>query len=561
MRKFLVFLSAFVLLAPGFLLAQDQPLEGTGDESFFESVDVNVVNVEVFVTDKQGNPVTGLTADDFEVFEDRRPVVLSNFYAVEDGRPLREEPAEPSQKPALALQEDAPLLPENQRLFLIVYVDNFNIRPFNRNRVFRELRSFLHQNVGLADQVMLVSYDRSLNIRHPFTSDSSVISRALFDLEKMTGHALSQDSERREVLEAIDRAEEAFEVEWRVRQFAEATYNDLQFTMSALRSFIESIGGLEGRKAILYVSDGLAMSAGEDLFAAVMQKFVNSGAVNRMHDFNAVRQFSQLASLASSNRVSFYTIDAAGLRTESLVAADSRGFETPGLITLLDSTHRSNLQAPLRLMADQTGGQAILNTNNVGPGLERMATDFKTFYSLGYSSAHSSDGRYHRIEVRVKDRTKLRIRHRDGYRAKSPYAQMADGTNSTLLYGFERNPLSIGLRVGKGMPQDQGLFLVPIAIDIPIGKLELVPQGEFHVGRVKIYFTAIDDEERKADVQEVPLPIRIPSEDMATAVDQPYVYRVELQMRGGGQRMAVGVRDEIGATESFVVKSVRVGAS
>ena len=561
MRKSVVFLWALVFLAPVLLFAQDEPVEEQGDEPFFESVDVNVVNVEVFVTDKQGNPVTGLTAGDFEVFEDRRPVALSNFYAVEGGRALRQEPAEAPALPATALLEEPPPLPEDQRLFLIVYVDNFNIRPFNRNRVFRELRSFLHQNVGLADQVMLVSYDRSLNIRHPFTSDSSVVSRALFDLEKLTGHALSQDSERREVLEAIDKAEEAFEVEWRVRQFAESTYNDLQFTLTALRDFIESIGGLEGRKAILYVSDGLAMSAGEDLFSAVMQKFVNSGAVNRMHDFNAVRQFSQLASLASSSRVSFYTIDAAGLRTEGLASADSRGFETPGLMTLLDSTHRSNIQAPLRLMADQTGGLAILNTNNVGPGLERMATDFKTFYSLGYSSAHSSDGRYHQIDVRVKDQKRLKIRHRDGYRSKSPYAKMADGTNSTLLYGFERNPLSIGLRVGKGKPQDQGLFLVPIAVDIPLGKLELVPQGEFHVGRIKIYFTAIDDEERKADVQEVPLPIRIPSDDIGTAVDQPYVYRVELQMRGGGQRMAVGVRDEIGAIESFIVKTVYVGAS
>jgi VWFA-related protein len=567
MRKYLVFLWLVAGLVP-IAWAQEETIaksEGV-DDQFFETVDVNVVNVEVFVTDKQGNPVTGLTADDFEVVEDKRPVALTNFYEVREGRRLRPQPAAKqteSELPAEALpavaNEEA--LPEDQRLFLIVYVDNFNIRPFNRNRVFRRLREFLHDHLDTADQVMLVSYDRSLNVRHPFTSDSSAISRALFDLEELTGHALSQDSERREVLRAIDEAEDALEVEWRVRQYAEALYNDLSFTVDALRDFVGSIAGLEGRKAVLYVSDGLAMTAGEDLFQALLHKFVSSGVSTRMHDFNAQRRFTALTSLAASNRVSFYTIDAAGLRTNNLASADSRGYETPGLTTMLDSTYIQNLQAPLRFMADQTGGAVILNTNNVGPGLERMASDFRAFYSLGYLSGHSEDGRYHRIRVKVKDRKGLKVRHRDGYRAKSSYDRMADGTNSTLLYGFERNPLEVGLRIGGGSQQSDGLYLVPIAVDVPIGKLEMVPRGDFHVGRIKIYFSALDEEERQSDVQEVPLPIRIPSEEMERAVEQPYVYRVELQMRGGSQRMAVGVRDEIGAVESFVVKPVRVGSS
>ena len=210
-------------------------------------------------------------------------------------------------------------------------------------------------------------------------------------------------------------------------------------------------------------------------------------------------------------------------------------------------------------MAEQTGGMAMLNTNDFGPKLARMAVDFETFYSLGYSPGHADDGRYHRIEVRVKNRKGLKLRHRDGYRAKSLYSKMADGTNATLLYGFGRNPLQIGLRVGRGEIQNDGLYLVPIAIDVPIGQLEMVPRGDFHVGRVKLYFSALDEEERQSEVQEVPLPIRIPSAEMAVAVDHPYVYRVDLQMRGGSQRMAVGARDEIGAVESFIVKTVHIG--
>lgn len=66
---------------------------------FFEALDVNLVNVEVFVTDRKGVPVTGLTADDFELLEDGRPVEISNFYAVDGGRPAESTPAPPTDEP------------------------------------------------------------------------------------------------------------------------------------------------------------------------------------------------------------------------------------------------------------------------------------------------------------------------------------------------------------------------------------------------------------------------------------------------------------------------------
>jgi VWFA-related protein len=553
-----------VLLVPGVLTGQEAGSES--DDVFIETVDVNVVNVEVFVTDRNGQPVTGLQADDFELFEDKRPVAISNFYAVEDGRlggenlPEKEDndlagPGEDSQSVRAAL-------PGSQRLSLIVFVDNFNIRPFNRNRVLRQLRVFLQERMDHADQVMLVSYDRSINIRHPFTSDPTVIGRAMFELEEMTGHALSQDSERREIIRAIDEAQTATEVEWRVRQYAESLYNDLSFTLSSLREFVDTLAGLEGRKAILYVSDGLQMIAAEDLFQALMQKFITSASVSQMFDFNAQRKFRELANLASTNRVAFYTIDAAGLRTPTLASAEFRGTMDPAFTTVMDATYRSNLQAPLRLMAEETGGTAIYNTNSIDEALERMNSDFGTYYSLGYMPSHSDQGRYHRIEVRVKNGERgLKIRHRTGYRSKSMYDQMADGVHSTLLYGFERNPLEVALRVGKGRQQDKGLFLVPIAVDIPIANLELVPREEVYLGRLRLFFEVADDEQNVSEVQELPLPVQIPSAEIDTARQHPYVYMAELQMRSGSQRIAIGVRDEIGAVDSFIVRTVMIGSS
>ncbi len=534
--------------------------QAEGDSAFFETVDVTVVNVEVFVTDKKGNPITGLGRDDFEILEDGRPVTITNFYAVESGRPVAGVEPAPEAAPAAPEAVPAPI-PEEQRLNLVVYVDNFNIRPFNRNRVFRRLREFLHDKLDSEDRVMLVTYDRSLHVRHGFTSDSTLIANALFELEEMTGHAIHQDSERRDVLRDIEEAESMGEVQWRVRQYAESLYNDLSFSISAVSELVRSLAGLEGRKALLYVSDGLPMSAGEDLYHALQMKFHDSSVLAQSRDYHAGRKYRELAALANANRVTFYTIDAAGLRVYSSVSAErATAARNAGLDTMVDSIAISNLQSTLRFLADQTGGLAIVNSNDVGPGLERIAGDFDSYYSLGYTPAHAGDNRFHDIKVKV-DRKGLNVRHREGYRDKGLHARMAESTVASLMYGMEKNPLNVAFRVGSGNKDEEGKhFLVPIEVDIPIASIVLVPREAFHEGRLRLFFSAIDEDGDMAEVSEVPIDIRIPSERLEEAREQPYRFQVSLRMRAGGHRLAVGVRDLLGAAESFVTRSVVVGS-
>ena len=552
-------ISLLVWAAP--VPAQDAEKDGAAESSdgaFFETVDVNVVNVEVYVHDKRGNPITGLTKDDFIITEDKRPVTITNFYVMEDGRPAGPSAELALPEPTVPGRPAMPTIPEDQRLHLVVYIDNFNIRPFNRNRTLAKVRQFLHDHVDSGDLTMLVSYDRSLKVRHPFTRDASLISSATFELEEISAHAVHHDSERRELLRAITEAESSAEVEWRVRQFAESEYNNLAFSIDALRELVDSLGGLPGRKAVLYVSDGLAMTPGEDLFHALSQKFHESSVLSRTNDYRATRRFQELVAKANSSRISFYTIDAAGLRVASASLAERESISVPGFDTLVDSMYISNMQSTIRMMADGTGGFAIFNTNDPTKGLNRMASDFDTYYSLGYQTANASDGRYHRIRVALKKKDKsLRVRHRDGYRGKSQFNRMADGTTSMLLYGFNRNPLDVGLSFGAGSPYE-GHFMVPVKVEVPIGKIVLIPREDFHEGRVRIYFSALDDKGRMADVQEIPLDIRIPSQEVEQARQQVYSYQVDLQMRRGSQRIAVGVRDELGAVESFVSKSIDV---
>jgi hypothetical protein len=197
----------------------------------------------------------------------------------------------------------------------------------------------------------------------------------------------------------------------------------------------------------------------------------------------------------------------------------------------------------------------------VTPQLERIAKDFNTYYSLGYTPPHYGDGRYYKIEVKVKGRKDLRVRHREGYRDKSTDARMTDGTNAALNFPFEENPLGVSMEFGKPTPRDDGFFLVPVNVRIPIGKLTLVPreQTQTEDARVRLFIAALDSDGGTSEVQQTPVPISVAKADLETAKNKYFVYSVNLLMRSGEQRVAVGVRDDVAAEASFISRGIKVG--
>ncbi len=529
------------------------------EEAFFEAVNVTVVNVDVYVTDKAGNRVRGLQPADFELFEDGRPVQVSNFYVVEGGKQVAEPAPSPSPEtsatPAAPAPPPAPpTRPEEQQLSLIVYIDNFNLRPFDRNRVFRELRQFLTQNVKEGDRVMLVTYDRERHVRVPFTTDLAKVATATFDLEKISAQGVHQDSDRRQLLKDIQDAQSLNEVYSQVRTYSESQFNDLSFTTSALKDFVTSLAGLPGRKALIYVSDGLQIRAGEDIYYALQDKFKEQVSLLDAQTYDMSRTFQELAAEANANRVTFYTIDAAGLRVASESSAESMSPGSP----IVEQVYTSNLQAPLQMLAEQTGGVAVLNTNNTLPALQRIAVDFDTYYSLGYTPSHAGDGRYHKIEVKLK-RKGLNLRYRDGYRDKTAQARTADLTMSSLIFGFEENPLDVTLEFGRPTRRDDGNFLVPLLVKIPLGKVSMVPKEGGERAQVHVYVAVMDDKGGTTPVQDAPVLVDVPTEKVKMAQQQYYSYELKLLMAPGEQTVAVAVRDDLGASSSIVRRSVSIG--
>ncbi len=546
------------------LLAQEGDGEKASPEGLFiDTLDVNVVNLDVYVTDKKGNRITGLKQEDFELFVEKKPVAITNFYAIQGGV------AHTGSGDELELQADLdPRLaddrrrrvPEDQRLHLVVYVDNLNLRPFTRNRALRYVRTFLRNRLRPGDEVMLVTYERSLHVRHQFTSDPEIIGSALYEVEEMSGMGVHADSDRRDILRDVYEADNANVVRGRATQYAESLYSDLRFTVEAMKEIVDTLAGLPGRKAILYVSDGLPMRAGDDVFHALHDQFQNSSS-NVLMDglrYDLSRDFQKLTTRANAHRVTFYTLEAAGLRTYSYMDASNSSI---GGGSRIDQIHFSNIQSTLRLMANETGGMVLLNTNNFQPLLDRVAEDFDTYYSLGFSPVASESGRYHRFEVKVKGRKGLVVRTRDGYRDKPISTRMSEGTLAALHYGYQSNPLAIEIMVGDQREHSGGQLLVTVTVRIPIGKISFLPQAEMQRGKLRLFVGAKDSEGGLSPIQDVPVPIDVPRAEFEHARQQFYEYSMNLIMRPGRQVVAVGVRDEIGAVSGFATRGVLIGGA
>ena len=514
-----------------------------------ERVDVSVTNIDVIVTDSRGNRVSGLTAADFEVFQDGVPQAITNFYAVAGGKLLLEDGKTiPIDSPE-AVEE----VPRELKTRYVIYVDNLNIQPQNRNRMFRRLKEFVSTQVGPHAEAMVVTYNRSLKVKRRFTSEKGDVLAAIENTEMDTGGGTPQASERRDALARINEARSENEALQIARSYAQSLRNDLEFAVDAIKTTLNGLAGVEGRKIFVYVSEGLPSSAGAELFDAVSQKFSGGHAALETIDFNMNTRYASLVQSANSNGVTIWALDASGLAADDLISAENRYLETRPSTFLM----RQNTQAPLLMLAEQTGGMAAINTNDWKNSLDELSKDFSNFYSIGYRTARAAADRPHSVEVRTK-RKGLRVRARKGLLEKSTETRTAEAVVASLHYPRTDNPLGVSVTLGEARPYDRDNYLLPVRIAVPVGKLGLVPSGDIYQGQFFVYFVVLDALGKQSDLQVQQQTVNVPAKDYATAQGKDWYYDVQLLVVPGGQKLAVALRDGVSNLTSYLQKSVFV---
>lgn len=587
---------ASIIAASWLALGLVSPLAAQDDPSLFlDTVDVYVVNLEVVVTDKDGNPVTGLERKDFEVYEDGKRVELTNFFAVEGRQAVLDSDTAES-------FETAPT-PETKRLNLVVFIDNLNMDPRNRNPIFKNLRSFLETRLDARDMVMLVTLDDQVRIAQSFTNDKQLLLDTIAKLEKKLGASTMLLTRQRMLLRDIQRAtlppaegsspldigatrtaeaaqDHARNLAGDVVNLAESRMQQVETTVRLLQAFTDSLAGMPGRKAVLYVSDGIPQRPADSLAQAWLNKFSDwllsqgTGRATRelsemtvligSSRYDTSNRFQELVEAAAANRVAFYPLSnagrflAAGVSAEFASAGTATGQSalSPDVIAL----ETQSLEGSLLQLAEGTGGIAFTRTTNITGLLDRMVHDFDTFYSLGYSPQHPADEDFHEVEVKVR-RKDLKVRHLEGYREKDPLANLQDLTLSALHYGLEDNPLEVRLVPGEQEAVKDGNYHVTIMVQIPFKNLLLLPQEGFHASQVSLYVIVRDERGQVSPFRRIDLPIEVPNAKILDVLSQTAGYPLQLEMKKGRQWLAVGVRDHLSDVDATLNLELDVGGN
>ncbi len=542
---------AVTLFAATLAAQQPKPAQPQANEvpKLTETMDIRVVNVDVVITDKKGKPVTGLTKDDFQLFENGVPKTISNFYEVEGPKAINVAivPVPGAPPPAVTREE----IPENLRRRVIFYIDNLSLMPFNRNRVFKEMKEFAKNVLRPGDEAMVATFNRSMKIRMPFTRDAGAIQTTFDTIAGESAMGVSNKSEVRDVQKRIQDAQTYDEALSTARSYAESVNHDLRQSVESLNGLMTTLAGVEGKKILVLTTEGFQMQPGREMFYLIDEVGRTKGwqagsTLLEGMTFDASSQIQDIAKTANANGITMYAIHAGGLgaANEGMLAEMDR--PTPYTVT---QAAISNSTESLQLIAEMTGGLASINTNNFTQAFRNIQRDLESYYSLGYRAGTERVDRQRNLEVRVKNRSYL-VRNRQTFVEKSTFAEMNDRVVANLLYKTKANDLHILVKVGTPV-RAEDLYKVPVEIQIPMESLTLMPQGESYMGGFSVYVAVANKEGDMSDVARQTHQIRVPTADYTKIHGKHYTYSLDLLMEPGPNKISVGVVDDVSNTTGF----------
>lgn len=522
--------------------------------SVVESVQVNVVNVDVLVTDRDGQPVSGLTAADFELFEDGKPVRITNFYSTETRRPAA---AAEVTSPGGVAPSAAPA-DEEQVLHLVVVVDGLNLDMAGAHFALEALAKVVETRLRPGDDVMIASFQRALRIDQPFTEDVQAAAaklRALRRLGPQSGlvramqagifDRMSSGTGMSDTANAIATAGLLTDIE----AAAEEERALQTLLLESTGRLVDSLAGLQGRKALILVSNGIPREVGAGMFREFDARYpgVTSPIANQSR-FGLVRYFNVLGARANAGRVTFYPISAQAFRGLEGVDGSAREIEAaPGGRTLIAGEQELSLFS----VAAATGGRVLPNSGLLEEKLVETVENVDASYSLGYSPVHFGDGEYHRFRVEVK-REGVEVRHREGYLDKPAEERVADRTAAALLRAGRTNPLGLQASTSPAVLQHGKVFKVPLTVTLPGSAVTLLPARKGHEGKVSVLVAGRDSLGRQAEVHRETFPIPVPEEKVEEMRRQSLVFTFDVLVRQGQSTLAVTARDEHGGGESTI---------
>jgi VWFA-related protein len=559
----------FMCLPALILRSQERPSQQEKQEIPKPAYEVEVIvtNVSVVVSDKDGQRITGLRPENFEIYEDGIGQNLTNFYEVK-GMEVYAPSLEKKEDEHAPTPQPLPIRDPQFKNKIIFYFDNWQLHPLNRNQSIKRMEKFIRNNFSANNhnnEGMVISLGQKLEVLQEFTPNPEHLLSAVQEAKKHSGNSLLQMREKedlqRELNKMVSRTTmsgnkyEGFQSAMGfAKNYVESENNDLLYSLKSLNAIIDNLNGIEGKKILIYISDGLMLNPGEVVFDYIDHAFQVGNARAEAMNYDATNLFKELTARCNAAEVALYPINATGLDSRIQSADREGGWDVyrQGSGMIKETSRVKN--AALEMMADDTGGISILNANDISPGLERIGNDLQFYYSLGYRSLHRVEGKYHKIDVKlVGVEEKYEVRVQEGYLRVSKEDRIKGSLSSRLfLYRIE-NPMDVRVQVlpVESMATSKRLSL-KIKLLIPIKNLTLYSEGDTHVGRIKTYIALKDSRNRLSPCHELVEDIKIPASDYELALKSSYPYIAEMYVEPEEYIISLCVRDLIGDVANYL---------
>jgi VWFA-related protein len=455
---------------------------------------VTAIVVDVIVRDRDGKPVTGLKAEDFELTEDKQLQDIGSFTAVDRPDPT---PAATTAEPPAATAATAPA-PE------VIALLFDRLTPEAKALAYKAATSYIGDGKLARNVVGIFGIDLSLIFYQPFTRDAVALRKAAEDAvgrasaggRTSRSAAVKSEAAAAQAQATLDAQSAAAGQGGGVdasaaanAQFASMTnriaqqFDSLESdeegysTANALLAIVSAMKAIPGRKSVVFFSEGLSITS------------------------NVQSRFTSVIAAANRANVSVYPMDAAGLRVDStlketqegvaaatqrrLSANPSRDQNDRPMTEALEKNEqllRADPHSGLGQLAEQTGGFLIANSNNLAEGFGRIDTDMRHYYVLTYVPKNTNfDGKFRELDVKVK-RSGVRVRSRKGYYAVNTAAGAPVLDHETrALAALAKTPVPNAFPVRAlplSFPETDRLGLSPVLVTVPTSGLTFLPSEE-----------------------------------------------------------------------------------
>jgi VWFA-related protein len=353
-----------------------------------ETITVNLVEVPVTVVDSSGNPVRGLTAANFKLFDQGKEVAITGIDTIDFAS--RE-----------SMSAVSPLNPVARRKFLILFDLSFS-KPSSLARAQEAARQFVAKSVQPRDLVGVGSIDqRGFHLAAAFTTDRKLVADAINTPAeaRMTNDPLhlGRVGDIVEITE-MDRAKGAASagsdniaaiMNSAVLQNKETVRAEVEKQMDFLGDLAKTLRSIPGRKQLVFLSEGFdsriveGTEAREDL--GYQPSVYDSETDKRFGSSSANTALRRMAELFRGSDVVLHALDIQGVRVEGDVREGA-------FIGTNDA---------LRMLAQPTGGMVFKNVNKIETDFERMMHTQEVVYVLSFQAPSTKPGRFHDLKVKL----------------------------------------------------------------------------------------------------------------------------------------------------------------